>query len=86
MPQGSVADGLNMRDSSYDGQLNTTGFLVNGLGKLYDGVTGDDNFEKHPEKWVGWRKDIQGTYFVLPSVIISFLLWDQSIVLHESKL
>uniref|UniRef100_A0A915ATJ7 receptor protein-tyrosine kinase n=1 Tax=Parascaris univalens TaxID=6257 RepID=A0A915ATJ7_PARUN len=72
MPQGSVADGLNMRDSSYDGQLNTTGFLVNGLGKLYDGVTGDDNFEKHPEKWVGWRKDIQG-----PTITIEFLFSEQ---------
>ncbi|KAK0403584.1 hypothetical protein QR680_017009 [Steinernema hermaphroditum] len=22
-----------------------------------DGVTGEDNFEKHPHKWVGWRRD-----------------------------
>ncbi|VDM41070.1 unnamed protein product [Toxocara canis] len=84
MPQGSIADGLNMRDSSYDGQLNTSGFLVNGLGKLYDGVIGDDNFEKHPEKWVGWRKDIQGS-----TVIIEFAFSEQrnisAISLHTSN-
>lgn len=60
MPDGSVADGLNMKDHAYDGRKNASGTLVNGIGKLYDGIVGEDNFEKHPEKWIGWRKDLQG--------------------------
>ncbi|VDK17333.1 unnamed protein product [Anisakis simplex] len=84
MPQGSIADGLNMNDASYDGHMNTSAHLVDGLGKLYDGVIGDDNFEKYPQKWVGWRKDIQG-----PKVTIEFIFSEQqnisAISLHTSN-
>lgn len=62
-----------MKDYTYDGRTNASGTLVNGIGKLYDGVVGDDNFEKHPEKWVGWRKDLQGDFFQL--FVQFFLCW-----------
>jgi hypothetical protein len=57
---GSVADGLDMRDTSYDGKLDESGNLVGGLGKLYDGAIAEDNFDVRPHKWVGWRRDIVG--------------------------
>lgn len=60
MPDGDAIDGMNLKDTSYDGYVNTSQILSNGIGKLYDGVTGEDNFEKHPEAWVGWRKDRHG--------------------------
>uniref|UniRef100_A0A183CWC3 F5/8 type C domain-containing protein n=1 Tax=Gongylonema pulchrum TaxID=637853 RepID=A0A183CWC3_9BILA len=61
IPQGDSLDGLDLQDSSYDGYFNSSRYLVNGLGKLYDGVTGEDNFEKHPEQWIGWRSERHGT-------------------------
>ncbi|TKR80107.1 hypothetical protein L596_014236 [Steinernema carpocapsae] len=57
MFDGTVADGLDLRDSSYDGSARVGRYLHGGLGKLYDGVTGEDNFEKHPHKWIGWRRE-----------------------------
>uniref|UniRef100_A0A0R3RPB3 Discoidin domain-containing receptor 2 n=1 Tax=Elaeophora elaphi TaxID=1147741 RepID=A0A0R3RPB3_9BILA len=53
IPEGDVIDGLNLKDISYDGITNSTGYLIKGLGKLYDGAVGLDNFEKYPEKWIG---------------------------------
>ncbi|VDN51993.1 unnamed protein product [Dracunculus medinensis] len=84
IPQGSIADGLNMQDFSYDGYANTSDVLIGGLGKLCDGVVGEDNFEKHPENWIGWQKDIQGS-----SVTMEFCFSEQrnisSISLHVSN-
>ena len=54
-PEGSTADGLSLLDYSYDG-TKVEGTLDGGLGKLYDGMIGQKNFEHIPEKWVGWRK------------------------------
>lgn len=54
----SVVDGLDLRDSSYDGtigQSNDIPWLNGGLGRLFDGITGEDNFEEHPRGWVGWH-------------------------------
>ncbi|MFH4981203.1 hypothetical protein AB6A40_007912 [Gnathostoma spinigerum] len=73
-----------MRDSSYDGRLSVSGNLQGGLGRLYDGVIGEDNFEKHPEKWVGWRRDVQG-----PAINIDLNFAEQrnfsAIYLHTSN-
>ena len=52
-PEGSSEDNLHMFDTTYDGD-NLEGQLVNGLGKLFDGFIGEDNFELHPHKWIGW--------------------------------
>ncbi|MCP9263398.1 Discoidin domain-containing receptor 2 [Dirofilaria immitis] len=52
IPEGDAIDGLNLKDVSYDGITNSSGYLNNGLGKLYDGALGMDNFEKYPEKWI----------------------------------
>lgn len=60
MPDGSFADGLDLRDLSYDGIQDPDGKLRDGIGKLYDGAVGKDNFEKHPQQWIGWRKDVHG--------------------------
>ena len=60
MPQGAVADGLDMRDSTYDGSTDNEGRLAGGVGQLFDGVVGRDNFETHPHRWVGWRNDLIG--------------------------
>ncbi|KAL3989484.1 Protein tyrosine kinase family protein [Acanthocheilonema viteae] len=60
IPEGDVVDGLNLKDVSYDGITNSSGYLIKGLGKLYDGAVGLDNFEKYPEKWIGWSKEKHG--------------------------
>ena len=60
MPDGSFADGLDLKDTSYDGVHEPNGTLSEGLGKLYDGILGKDNFEKYPYEWLGWRKDTYG--------------------------
>lgn len=62
IPQGVVADGLDLRDSTYDGSMDNEGRLAGGLGQLFDGVTGRDNFETHPQRWVGWRRDLIGSH------------------------
>lgn len=65
-----------MQDFSYDGYANTSDVLIGGLGKLCDGVVGEDNFEKHPENWIGWQKDIQGHHYCLfqQCLLITYLL------------
>lgn len=84
MPDGSFADGLDLRDFTYDGIQEPDGALVQGLGKLYDGVLGKDNFEKHPHHWVGWRKDIYG-----PKLTILFKFASRqnisAVLLHTSN-
>ncbi|KAM3728649.1 Discoidin domain-containing receptor tyrosine kinase [Dirofilaria immitis] len=60
IPEGDAIDGLNLKDVSYDGITNSSGYLNNGLGKLYDGALGMDNFEKYPEKWIGWNRERHG--------------------------
>lgn len=59
MLDGSNIDGLDLRDSSYDGIVNDKSYLSGGIGRLFDGVIGDDNFEKNPNGWVGWHKKDQ---------------------------
>lgn len=56
MLDGSIIDGLDLRDTSYDGIVSHDGFLSGGLGRLFDGIVGNDNFEKNPNGWVGWHK------------------------------
>uniref|UniRef100_A0A1I8EQY9 Uncharacterized protein n=1 Tax=Wuchereria bancrofti TaxID=6293 RepID=A0A1I8EQY9_WUCBA len=60
IPEGDIIDGLNLKDISYDGITNSSGYLVKGLGKLYDGAVGMDNFERYPEKWIGWNREKHG--------------------------
>ncbi|CAJ0576746.1 unnamed protein product, partial [Mesorhabditis spiculigera] len=55
--EGSVADGLSMKDHSYDGKISPENILFGGVGKLFDGKTGEDDFEKFPNAWMGWRAD-----------------------------
>lgn len=31
-------------------------------GKLYDGITGNENFERDPSAWVGWRRGEEQDY------------------------
>lgn len=61
IPDGALSDGLDLRDVSYDGARNQIGYLTGGLGKLFDGVVGENNFEQHPQGWVGWRTSGKGT-------------------------
>ncbi|KAI6173513.1 hypothetical protein M3Y98_01089400 [Aphelenchoides besseyi] len=56
MPQGSVADDLDLRDLSYDGVEESNGLLHRGLGRLFDGAVGSDEFDAHPRNWIGWHK------------------------------
>ncbi|VDM97485.1 unnamed protein product [Thelazia callipaeda] len=60
IPEGDTVDGLNLKDDTYDGILNSSNYLTNGLGKLYDGALGVDNFEKKPQDWIGWCKEKHG--------------------------
>lgn len=74
MPDGSIIDGLDVRDISYDGIVGENGYLSGGLGRLFDGVIGEDNFEKNPNGWVGWHKKelLSNSKFVF-FTILSFL-------------
>lgn len=60
IPDGSLVDDLDLRDTNYDGVLSTsksqTNVLSGGIGCLYDGVIANDNFEARPEGWVGWHR------------------------------
>jgi len=62
---------LDLRDISYDGwtvpQLPESSINLNnllsdivwmrgGLGQLFDGIKGKDNFEEFPSHWIGWHK------------------------------
>uniref|UniRef100_A0A915Q0U6 Protein kinase domain-containing protein n=1 Tax=Setaria digitata TaxID=48799 RepID=A0A915Q0U6_9BILA len=68
IPEGDVIDGLNLKDLSYDGIKNSSGHLMKGLGKLYDGAVGLDNFEKYPEEWIGWSKEMHGQTITIEMV------------------
>ena len=65
----AVIDGLDLRDSSYDGiigQANDIPWLSGGFGRLFDGVTGEDNFEESPRGWVGWHISLhKGEAFII---------------------
>ncbi|CAG9531144.1 unnamed protein product [Cercopithifilaria johnstoni] len=66
IPEGDIVDGLNLKDVSYDGITNSSsGYLIKGLGKLYDGAVGLDNFEKYPEKWIGWSREKHGGTIII---------------------
>ncbi|CAK5086134.1 unnamed protein product [Meloidogyne enterolobii] len=70
-PTGAIVDALDLRDISYDGwtvpQLPESSKNLNnllsdivclrgGLGQLFDGIVGKDNFEEFPSHWIGWHK------------------------------
>ncbi|KAF7635030.1 hypothetical protein Mgra_00005628 [Meloidogyne graminicola] len=69
-PSGAKVDSLDLRDISYDGwsitssiessedlnQFSDFNLLRGGLGKLFDGKKGNDNFEELPNNWIGWHK------------------------------
>ncbi|PAV78979.1 hypothetical protein WR25_10309 [Diploscapter pachys] len=83
-PEGSSEDNLHMFDTTYDGD-NLEGQLVNGLGKLFDGFIGEDNFELHPHKWIGWS----ASQAKAPFIELRFTFADSqnisAILLHSSN-
>ncbi|CAI4224580.1 unnamed protein product [Auanema sp. JU1783] len=58
IPIGSFSDGLMLLDNTYDGRFDKK-MQKGGLGKLFDGFIGHDDFEHHPDKWIGWHKDAE---------------------------
>lgn len=54
-PTGSAADGVSYVDSSYDGSISNS-MATGGLGRLSDGVVGEDTEDLHPHRYVGWRR------------------------------
>lgn len=60
MPKGLKQPGLDLRDSSYDGREKKLGYLSDGLGRLFDGLVGRDNFLTQPNRWVGWKNSTTG--------------------------
>ncbi|KAE9547930.1 hypothetical protein FO519_008859 [Halicephalobus sp. NKZ332] len=84
---GSRYDNLDLRDSTYDGDeiegKNSERKLKNGIGKLFDGVLGEDNFEKKPGFWVGWNRNEMDT------VVLEFIFSERrnfsSIFFHVSN-
>ncbi|KAL3078992.1 hypothetical protein niasHS_014774 [Heterodera schachtii] len=93
-PSASFADALDLRDSSYDGsatevkngsgQLADT-LLCGGIGRLFDGTVGEDNFEERPEGWVGWRTDQMWAPFVSIELFFSKTQNFSSFSLHSSN-
>lgn len=56
IPQGFKGD-VDLRDKTYDGVLEENAHqLANGLGQLFDGRVGEDDFTVSPYEWIGWRK------------------------------
>ncbi|VDM79140.1 unnamed protein product [Strongylus vulgaris] len=55
-PAGSSANGVSFVDSSYDGST-TNSVASGGLGRLSDGMVGEETEISHPHRWVGWRRD-----------------------------
>ncbi|CAF3912583.1 unnamed protein product [Adineta steineri] len=59
MPQGRT-DINSLGDDTYDGKyISDTNMLIDGLGKLSDGITGSDNMSliDGRQAWVGWSND-----------------------------
>ncbi|ETN73121.1 hypothetical protein NECAME_18511, partial [Necator americanus] len=63
-PAGSAGDGISFTDSSYDGTLSNH-VASGGLGRLSDGVIGEDTEDLYPHRWVGWRKQSGGHINIL---------------------
>ncbi|KIH46182.1 hypothetical protein ANCDUO_23767 [Ancylostoma duodenale] len=49
-PTGSAANGVSFVDSSYDGSASNS-IATGGLGRLSDGVVGEDTEDSHPHRW-----------------------------------
>lgn len=64
MPQGQHLGTGDLRDKTYDGQINEDSLLSLGLGQLTDGQIGDGSgylTELGPNyPWVGWRNNTVG--------------------------
>uniref|UniRef100_A0A7E4V949 receptor protein-tyrosine kinase n=1 Tax=Panagrellus redivivus TaxID=6233 RepID=A0A7E4V949_PANRE len=84
-PVGSHLDGLDLRDLTYDGDELDNGRLVNGIGRLFDGVTGSDNFERDPHAWIGWQRDSHGSAIVILEFNFSTRRNFSAISLHTSN-
>ncbi|EJD76745.1 discoidin domain receptor protein 2 [Loa loa] len=84
IPEGDIIDGLNLKDISYDGITNSSGYLINGLGKLYDGAIGVDNFEKYPEQWIGWSKEKHGATITIEILFVKKKIIN-AILFHASN-
>jgi hypothetical protein len=51
---------VTLQDVSYDGELSSDGWLTNGLGTLYDGRLGTEDFRADSGSWVGWKRSETG--------------------------
>jgi discoidin domain receptor family protein 2 len=57
----------SLGDTTYDGKyIPSTNMLINGLGKLSDGITGSEEISiiNGHQPWIGWSNDI-GTYITI---------------------
>ncbi|CAJ0602423.1 unnamed protein product [Cylicocyclus nassatus] len=64
-PVGSKANGIDFGDSSYDGSTMHS-ISAGGLGRLSDGMVGEETEITHPHRWVGWRRQTsEGGYVKL---------------------
>ncbi|CAJ0958118.1 unnamed protein product, partial [Mesorhabditis belari] len=57
IPEGTIADGLSLKDFHYDGKISPSNHLLGGIGKLYDGKVGENDFEKKPNGWIAWKNE-----------------------------
>ncbi|KFD55214.1 hypothetical protein M513_03855, partial [Trichuris suis] len=82
-------DNRRWMDNSYDGDVLSNGTMTGGLGQLYDGVVGSEQFLNSSYDWVGWRRSETGSMVELEFNFASFRNFT-SVALHvgyfEAKL
>lgn len=91
-PSGAVVDQLDMRDLSYDGltipmqnRNNSLHWLRGGIGRLFDGAIGQDNFEEQAIGWVGWHRSQQLGPFISLEFIFARHQNLSALLLHTSN-
>ncbi|CAG0913317.1 unnamed protein product [Notodromas monacha] len=52
----ALSSGIMMHDWIYDGGISADGWLHNGIGTLYDGRLGLEDFKHDSHSWVGWKR------------------------------
>uniref|UniRef100_A0A914NAX6 F5/8 type C domain-containing protein n=1 Tax=Meloidogyne incognita TaxID=6306 RepID=A0A914NAX6_MELIC len=99
-PTGDIVDALDLRDISYDGWtvpqlpessknlnnlLSDIVWLRGGLGQLFDGIKGKDNFEEFPSHWIGWHKSQKIGQFIPLEFLFKRKQNLSAILLHTSN-
>ncbi|KAL7078092.1 hypothetical protein ACQ4LE_002564, partial [Meloidogyne hapla] len=96
-PIGAIVDTLDLRDINYDclnipsessenlNLFSDIGWMRGGIGRLFDGIIGKDNFEEEPDHWIGWHKSQKLGKFVPLEFLFKRKQNLSAILLHTSN-